>query len=268
MKHSYARWFLSCHSRQNWNTARSGMYEHRIHADDDAETPRHNRHARQARPNGFCRGIHEHRLAAQTTTHVARLAPTYPLGSIRSGSLEVRLAQNIARGIEAAQRLRYKVSMREVARPTEAMEAAKRTLRRLHRHGCDNMLVSTQICRKKKTKTIAWSDTYSRIRREMAALEQFLIPASELDISRLIEDRQNEILELGPRGCVRRPIEGGRSPDDSEASPAMPSDNIEGDVRMRQLPGTTRRMWPADVLSYHYCLGPARSRDRDGGAVI
>ena len=48
------------------------------------------------------------------------------LGSIRSGSLEVRLAQTLAE-IEAAQRLRYDIFYREMAaQPTPAMEAELR----------------------------------------------------------------------------------------------------------------------------------------------
>jgi putative hemolysin len=117
------------------------------------------------------------------------------LGSIRSGSLEVRLAQTLAE-IEAAQRLRYDVFYREMkAQPTAAMEAEGRDFDDFDTV-CDHLLVIDH--------TLPEDDqvvgTYRLIRREMAARRGSFYSASEFDITRLI-DYPGEILELG-RACV------------------------------------------------------------------
>ncbi|HLG88639.1 MAG TPA: GNAT family N-acyltransferase [Alphaproteobacteria bacterium] len=117
------------------------------------------------------------------------------LGSIRSGSLEVRLAQTLAE-IEAAQRLRYDVFYREMAaHPTPAMEAANRDFDEFDTV-CDHLLVIDHN-RPEEDWVVG---TYRLIRREMAARRGSFYSASEFDIARII-DYPGEVLELG-RACV------------------------------------------------------------------
>jgi putative hemolysin len=86
------------------------------------------------------------------------------LGSIRSGTLEVRLAQTMAE-IEAAQRLRYEIFYREMsAQPSAEQEAANRDFDEFDTV-CDHLLVIDHS----RPEDEAVVGTYRLIRREMAA---------------------------------------------------------------------------------------------------
>jgi len=117
------------------------------------------------------------------------------LGSIRSGCLEVRLAQTLAE-IEAAQRLRYEIFYREMAaKPTAEMMAASRDFDE-YDTVCDHLLVIDHELPEEQSVV----GTYRLIRREMAARRGSFYSSSEFDVSRLA-DYPGEILELG-RACV------------------------------------------------------------------
>jgi putative hemolysin len=117
------------------------------------------------------------------------------LGSTRSGSLEVRLAQTLAE-IEAAQRLRYEVFYREMAaQPTPEMAAACRDFDEFDTV-CDHLLVIDHNL----PEDTAVVGTYRLIRREMAARRGSFYSAGEFDIARIM-DYPGEVLELG-RACV------------------------------------------------------------------
>ncbi len=123
------------------------------------------------------------------------------LGSTRSGSLEVRLAQTMAE-IEAAQRLRFGIFYREMAaQPTPEMEAAERDFDD-YDTVCDHLLVIDHALPEEESVV----GTYRLIRREMAARRGSFYSASEFDIS-LLADYPGEILELG-RACVAPPYRG------------------------------------------------------------
>jgi putative hemolysin len=123
------------------------------------------------------------------------------LGSIRSGSLEVRLAQTMAE-IEAAQRLRYQIFYQEMAAQPSAEQRA--ALRDFDDYDtvCDHLLVIDHNL----PEDDAVVGTYRLIRREMAARRGSFYSSSEFDVSRII-DYPGEILELG-RACVALPYRG------------------------------------------------------------
>jgi putative hemolysin len=195
------------------------------------------------------------RLAAQTETMSHVSADLTRLGSIRSGSLEVRLAQTLAE-IEAAQRLRYQVFYDEMkARPTEAMEAAKRDFDDFDTV-CDHLLVIDHNLPEDD-----WVvGTYRLIRREMAARRGSFYSADEFDISRLIE-YPGEILELG-RACVA-PAYRGRAITllFRGISAYAARYRIEVMFGCASLPGIDPEALalPLSYL-YHYCLAPPALR--------
>jgi putative hemolysin len=104
------------------------------------------------------------------------------LGSFRTGTLEVRLAQTLAE-IEAAQRLRYDIFYREMgAKPTPAMAAEKRDFDD-YDTVCDHLLVIDHALPEDD-----WVvGTYRLIRREMAARRGSFYSANEFDISALMD---------------------------------------------------------------------------------
>jgi putative hemolysin len=123
------------------------------------------------------------------------------LGSIQSGSLEVRLAQTLAE-IEAAQRLRYDIFYNEMAaQPSPEMLAAERDFDEFDTV-CDHLLVIDHNLPEEQSVV----GTYRLIRREMAARRGSFYSASEFDITRIIE-YPGEILELG-RACVAQAYRG------------------------------------------------------------
>ena len=177
------------------------------------------------------------------------------LGSIRSGSLEVRLAQTLAE-IEAAQRLRYDIFYREMgATPTSAMEAQLRDFDD-YDTVCDHLLVIDH--------TLPEDDcvvgTYRLIRREMAARRGSFYSASEFDITALLE-YPGEILELG-RACVA-PAYRGRAITllFRGISAYAARYNIEVMFGCASLPGTdpSKLALPLSYL-YYYCLAPPALR--------
>src|ERR1700761_1890083 len=126
------------------------------------------------------------------------------LGSVRSDSLEVRLAQTLAE-IEAAQRLRYEVFYGEGgAHPTAEMAAAERDFDEFDTV-CDHLLVIDHN-RPEAERVVG---TYRLIRREMAARRGSFYSAAEFDITPILE-YPGEGLELG-RSCVARDYRTGRT---------------------------------------------------------
>jgi putative hemolysin len=177
------------------------------------------------------------------------------LGSIRSGSLEVRLAQTLAE-IEAAQRLRYDIFYREMgAKPTVAMEAQLRDYDD-YDTVCDHLLVIDH--------TLPEDDwvvgTYRLIRREMAARRGSFYSASEFNIQPLL-DYPGEILELG-RACVAPAYRGRAITLLFRGIAAYATRyNIEVLFGCASLPGTdpAALALPLSYL-YHYCLAPPALR--------
>lgn len=117
-------------------------------------------------------------------------------GELRSGSLEVRLAETTAE-VTAAQNLRYKVFYEEMsARPSAEQAAQKRDFDQYDTL-CDHLLV---IDHNKGSGAAGVVGTYRLIRRHVAAQVGTFYSADEYDISHL-EEYPGEILELG-RSCV------------------------------------------------------------------
>ena len=116
--------------------------------------------------------------------------------SIRSGTLEVRLARNGAE-IDAAQALRYRVFFEELgARPSGEARAARRDADKFDAY-CDHLLV---IDHAKGEGTEAIVGTYRLLRRSVADRHDGFYTATEFDISRVLA-MPGELLELG-RSCV------------------------------------------------------------------
>ena len=175
------------------------------------------------------------------------------LGSIRSGSLEVRLAQTLAE-IEAAQRLRYDIFYREMAaQPTPEMAAACRDFDD-YDTVCDHLLVIDHDLPEEQSVV----GTYRLIRREMAARRGSFYSASEFDISRLA-DYPGEILELG-RACVAMPYRGrGINLLFRGIAGYVSRYNIELMFGCASLPGTDADALalPLSYLYYYYLAPPA-----------
>ena len=112
---------------------------------------------------------------------------------IRSGSLQVRLAENAA-DIDAVQALRYRVFYDEMgAQPTPEIAARRRDFDRFDAD-CDHLLVIDHA------QGGAVVGTYRLIRRAAAARQGGFYSASEYDLG-AIPDYRGEILELG-RSCT------------------------------------------------------------------
>jgi putative hemolysin len=128
-----------------------------------------------------------------------RHAPTPagdPLVDVRSGSLQVRLAETPA-DIDAAQALRYRVFYEEMgAWPTAEMARARRDFDSFDAV-CDHLLVCDHA---RGSGAEAVVGTYRLIRREAAARHGSFYSAAEYDIAAIIA-APGEILELG-RSCV------------------------------------------------------------------
>jgi len=117
-------------------------------------------------------------------------------GEIRSGNLEVRLAETAAE-VAAAQRLRFRVFYEEMAAKPSAEMMAQRRDFDMFDTLCDHLLV---IDRSLGDGTDAVVGTYRLIRRATAARAGSFYSSDEYDISR-IEEYPGEVLELG-RSCV------------------------------------------------------------------
>jgi putative hemolysin len=175
------------------------------------------------------------------------------LGSIRSGCLEVRLAQTLAE-IEAAQRLRYEIFYREMsALPTPEMAAASRDFDD-YDTVCDHLLVIDHDLPEEHSVV----GTYRLIRREMAARRGSFYSSSEFDVS-LLADYPGEILELG-RACVA-PAYRGRGINLLFRGIAgyVSRYNIELMFGCASLPGTDPQALslPLSYLYYYYLAPPA-----------
>ena len=175
------------------------------------------------------------------------------LGSIRSGSLEVRLAQTMAE-IEAAQRLRFEIFYREMtAQATPEMEAANRDFDDFDTV-CDHLLVIDH----NRPEEDAVVGTYRLIRREMAARRGSFYSAGEFDIGPII-DYPGEVLELG-RACVA-PAYRGRAISllFRGISGYVSRYNIQVMFGCASLPGTdpTQLALPLSYLYYYHLAPPA-----------
>ncbi|BBK34650.1 ornithine-acyl ACP N-acyltransferase [Allostella humosa] len=116
--------------------------------------------------------------------------------SIRSGTMEVRLARNEA-DIDASQALRYRVFYEEMAaRPTPEMARLARDFDDFDPL-CDHLLVIDHSRGEGASSVVG---TYRLIRREAARRHGGFYTAAEYDISQL-EALPEDILELG-RSCV------------------------------------------------------------------
>ena len=175
------------------------------------------------------------------------------LGSSRSSSLEVRLAQTLAE-IEAAQRLRYEIFYKEMgAQPTPEMAEAARDFDDFDTV-CDHLLVIDHNLPEDQSVV----GTYRLIRREMAAKRGGFYSASEFDLKQIIE-YPGEILELG-RACVA-PAYRGRAINllFRGISSYVSRYNIEVMFGCASLPGIDPRQLalPLSYLYYYHLAPPA-----------
>ncbi len=119
-----------------------------------------------------------------------------PLGGVRSGSLEVRLALT-PKDIDALQALRFRVFYEECgATPSVEMKQRQRDFDDFD-NICDHLIV---LDRSRGDGIDAVIGTYRLMRRSVARRHRGFYTASEFDVSPL-EGIEGEILELG-RSCV------------------------------------------------------------------
>jgi L-ornithine Nalpha-acyltransferase len=124
------------------------------------------------------------------------VSETAPVVEIRSGSLEVRLAESAAE-IDASQALRYRVFYEEMgAEPTPEMARRERDFDRFD-EVADHLLVLDHT---RGPGPEAVVGTYRLIRRSAAARAGRFYSAAEYDIATMVA-YPGEILELG-RSCV------------------------------------------------------------------
>jgi L-ornithine Nalpha-acyltransferase len=125
--------------------------------------------------------------------------------AVRSGNLEVRLAENNEE-IDAAQALRYKVFYDEMsAKPNEQMLAAKRDYDRFDKYW-DHLLVIDNSKNKILDQVIG---TYRLNRKSEAKNNQGFYSSEEYNIDGLL-NYPGEILELG-RSCVHQKYRNGQT---------------------------------------------------------
>ena len=128
--------------------------------------------------------------------HAATAAATSSVVDVRSGALQVRLAETVA-DIDAAQALRYRVFYDEMgAAPSAEMARHKRDFDSFDGI-CDHLLV---VDHARGSGAAAVVGTYRLIRRPAAAKHGSFYSAAEYDIA-VIAAYPGEILELG-RSCV------------------------------------------------------------------
>lgn len=126
-----------------------------------------------------------------------RVAEPFNLGSLRTGDLEVRLAES-PKEIEAAQKLRYQVFYEEMkANATPLVAKLKQDVDPYDSY-CDHLLVFDHSLRDHGISPVV--GTYRLLRQEVAMKHAGFYASHEYDISRL-QEYPGEILELG-RSCV------------------------------------------------------------------
>lgn len=129
---------------------------------------------------------------------IGRVPVPGPGLSLRSGNLEVRLAQS-AEEIDEAQRLRYQVFYEEMeAQASPEAAASRRDSDRFDEH-CDHLLVIDHEIGPGSEGVVG---TYRILRRQVAASVGRFYTQDEYNIRRLLQGHQ-EIMELG-RSCVAR----------------------------------------------------------------
>ncbi|MDP1723933.1 MAG: GNAT family N-acyltransferase [Alphaproteobacteria bacterium] len=126
-----------------------------------------------------------------------KVTEPYNLGSLRTGDLEVRLAEN-PKEIEAAQRLRYQVFYEEMqANASPLVARLKKDVDPFDAY-CDHMLVFDHSLRENGVSPVV--GTYRLLRQEIAEKQTGFYSSHEYDIS-VLKEYPGEILELG-RSCV------------------------------------------------------------------
>lgn len=176
-------------------------------------------------------------------------------GELRSGSLEVRLAETAAE-VAAAQELRYKVFYEEMsARPSAEQALLKRDFDHYDAL-CDHLLVIDHSQGRGASGVVG---TYRLIRRHVAAQVGTFYSADEYDISHL-EEYPGEILELG-RSCVD--IAHRNRPTMNLLWRGIALYVVQYDIRIMfgcaSLPGTdpSALALPLSYLYYHHLAPPA-----------
>ncbi len=128
--------------------------------------------------------------------HAPAPATAAQIVDVRSGSLQVRLAETVA-DIDAAQALRYRVFYNEMgATPSAEMARLTRDIDNFDGF-CDHLLVFDHA---RGSGAAAVVGTYRLIRRSAAARHGSFYSAAEYDIAKIVA-YPGEILELG-RSCV------------------------------------------------------------------
>ncbi len=131
----------------------------------------------------------------ETRRQALAAARPAPVVELRSGTLEVRLAESSG-DVEAAQALRYRVFYEEMgARPTLEMARLQRDVDSFDAL-CDHLLVVDRA----RSGARAVIGTYRLIRRPAAAHHGGFYSAAEYDIGK-VNAYPGEVLELG-RSCV------------------------------------------------------------------
>ncbi|HEY4134512.1 MAG TPA: GNAT family N-acyltransferase [Alphaproteobacteria bacterium] len=180
-----------------------------------------------------------------------------PLPALRTGNLELRLAETPAE-IDAALALRYRVFYEEMAaKPTGETARAKRDVDAYDAY-CDHLLV---LDHSQGSPVVV--GTYRLIRRAAAAKVGGFYSASEYDVSKLVA-LPGEILELG-RSCVDAAHR--NRPTMQLMWRGISNYVFHHDIQVMfgcaSLPGTDVRD-QADILSYlhHFHLAPPALRTR------
>lgn len=126
-----------------------------------------------------------------------KVVEAYNLESLRSGDLEVRLAET-PKELEAAQKLRYQVFYEEMkANATPLMAQLQKDIDPYDAY-CDHLLVFDHSLRQNGVSPVV--GTYRLLRQNVADKHDGFYASHEYDISKL-QEYPGEILELG-RSCV------------------------------------------------------------------
>lgn len=128
-----------------------------------------------------------------------KVVEPYHLSSLRSGDLEVRLAET-PQEIQAAQKLRYQVFYEEMKAEASPLVARLKIDIDSFDEYCDHLLVFDHSQRSNGISPVV--GTYRLLRRAVAEAQEGFYSAGEYDIS-VLKEYPGEILELG-RSCVQK----------------------------------------------------------------